>query len=73
MGSILAVVIIALVGFLIYVYSSLGSILKDAVEEYGNRYTGVSVTLAKVQLAPESGQGEPVSYTNLTLTTTPYV
>ena len=58
MGSILAVVIIALVGFLIYVYSSLGSILKDAVEEYGNRYTGVSVTLAKVQLAPESGQGE---------------
>ncbi len=58
MSSILAVVVIALVGFLVYVYSSLGSILKDAVEEYGPRYTGVSVTLEKVELAPESGQAE---------------
>ena len=57
-GSILAVVVIGLVGFLVYVYSSLGSIIKDAVEEYGHRYTGVAVTLTKVELAPESGQGE---------------
>ena len=57
-GGILAVIVIAVVGFFVYVYSNLDSIVKDAVEEYGPQYTGVSVTLAKVELAPESGQGK---------------
>lgn len=57
-GGIGAVLIIAVVGFFVYVYSNLDSIVKDAVEEYGPRYTGVSVTLAKVELSPENGQGK---------------
>lgn len=57
-GIIVGVVIIAIVGVFIYVYSNLDSIVKDAVETYGPRYTGVSVKLAKVELSPESGEGK---------------
>ena len=56
-GGIIAFVVIALVGGVILVYSKLDSILKDAVEEYGTQFTGVSVTLEKVELSPESGVG----------------
>lgn len=56
-GGIIAFVVIALVGGVILVYSKLDSILKDAVEEYGTQFTGVSVTLEKVELSPESGLG----------------
>lgn len=57
-GGIVAVVIIAVVAVFVYVYSNLDSIVKDAVEEYGPRYTGVSVKLEKVELSPESGEGK---------------
>ena len=53
-GSILAIVIIAIVGTVIFIYSNLDSILKDALDDYGPQFTGVSVTLAKVELSPES-------------------
>lgn len=57
-GGILAVVVIAIVGVFIYVYSNLDSIVKDAVEKYGPQYTGVAVKLDKVELSPENGQGK---------------
>ena len=57
-GGILAVVVIAIVGIFIYVYSNLDSIVKDAVEKYGPQYTGVAVKLDKVELSPENGQGK---------------
>lgn len=57
-GGILAVVVIAVVGFVIFVYSNLDLIVKDAVEKYGPQYTGVSVTLDKVELSPENGEGK---------------
>lgn len=57
-GGIVGIVVIAVVAVFIYVYSNLDSIVKDAVEKYGPRYTGVSVKLAKVELSPESGEGK---------------
>ena len=57
-GGLLAVVIVAIVGVVVFIYSNLDSIVKDAVEEYGPRYTGVSVNLAKVELSPENGEGK---------------
>ncbi len=56
-GGLIAVVVFAVVGAVIFVYSSLDSIVKDTVEDYGPRFTGVSVTLDKVELSPESGVG----------------
>ena len=56
-GGVLAVVVIAIVGVVVFIYSNLDSIVKDAVEEYGPQFTGVSVKLAKVELSPENGQG----------------
>lgn len=57
-GGIVGVIVIAVVAVFIYVYSNLDSIVKDAVEKYGPRYTGVTVKLAKVELSPESGEGK---------------
>ena len=57
-GGVLAVVIVAIVGVVVFIYSNLDSIVKDAVEEYGPQYTGVSVNLAKVELSPENGEGK---------------
>ena len=57
-GGILAVVVVAVVGFVVLVYSNLDSIVKDAVEEYGPHFTGVSVTLDNVELSPENGEGK---------------
>ena len=57
-GGILAVVVIAIVGAVVFIYSNLDSIVKDAVEEFGPQFTGVSVKLAKVELSPENGQGK---------------
>lgn len=57
-GGVLAVVVVAIVGVAVVIYSNLDSIVKDAVEEYGPQYTGVSVELAKVELSPENGQGK---------------
>lgn len=56
-GGIFALVIVAIVGVVIFVYSNLDSIVKDAIEDHGPRYTGVSVKLAKVELSPENGKG----------------
>lgn len=56
-GGILAVIVIAIVGVFIYIYSNLDSLVKDAVEDYGPRFTGVSVKLDKVELSPENGIG----------------
>ncbi len=57
-GGVLAVVVIAVVAVFVYVYSNLDSIVKDAVETYGPKYTGVSVKLAKIELSPENGEGK---------------
>lgn len=57
-GGILAVVVIAIVGVVVFIYSNLDSIVKDAVEEYGPQFTGVSVKLDKVELSPENGMGK---------------
>jgi hypothetical protein len=57
-GGVFAVLIVAIVGVVVFIYSNLDSIVKDAVEEYGPQYTGVSVTLAKVELSPENGEGK---------------
>tara|TARA_R110002110_G_scaffold11656_4_gene55822 strand:+ start:4072 stop:4896 length:825 start_codon:yes stop_codon:yes gene_type:complete len=57
-GGILAIVVIAIVGVVVFIYSNLDSIVKDAVEEHGPRYAGVSVKLAKVELSPENGEGK---------------
>lgn len=57
-GGILAVVVVAIVGGMVYLYSNLDSIVKDAVEDYGPQFTGVSVKLAKVELSPENGEGK---------------
>jgi uncharacterized protein involved in outer membrane biogenesis len=57
-GGVLAVVVIAIVGVVVFIYSNLDSIVQDAVEEYGPQFTGVSVTLAKVELSPENGEGK---------------
>jgi len=51
-------VVIVVVGLFVYVYSNLDSLVKDAVEDYGPRYTGVTVKLDKVELSPENGQGK---------------
>ena len=56
-GGMLAVVVIAIVGVVVFIYSNLDSIVKDAVEDYGPKFTGVSVKLAKVELSPENGEG----------------
>ena len=56
-GGMLAVVIIAIVGVLVFIYSNLDSIVKDVVEDYGPKFTGVTVKLAKVELSPENGEG----------------
>lgn len=57
-GGVVAVAVIAIVGVVVFIYSNLDSIVKDAVEEYGPQFTGVSVELAKVELSPESGEGK---------------
>lgn len=57
-GGVLAVIVVAIVGVFIYVYSNLDSIVKEAVEEYGPQYTGVKVTLDKAELSPENGNGK---------------
>ena len=57
-GGVLAVIVIAIVAVFVYVYSNLDSIVKDAVETYGPKYTGVSLELAKVELSPENGEGK---------------
>ena len=62
-GGILAVVVVAVVGFVVLVYSNLDSIVKDAVEEYGPQFTGVSVTLDNVELSPETARANfPASW-----------
>ena len=57
-GGVLAVVVIAIVGAAVSIYSNLDSIVKDAVEDYGAQYTGVSVRLKKAELSPENGEGK---------------
>jgi hypothetical protein len=52
-GGILAIAI----GVGIWLYSSLDSLVKSAIETYGPQITGVSVKVGSVKLSPTSGQG----------------
>lgn len=52
-GGLLAVAI----GAGVWLYSSLDSLVKSAIETYGPQITGVSVSVGSVKLSPTSGQG----------------
>lgn len=50
-------VLVAAVGAGIWLYSSLDSLVKSAIETYGPQITGVSVKVDSVSLSPASGKG----------------
>lgn len=54
-GGVVVVIVVAVAYFL---YASLDSIIADAIEEYGSRYTGTAVDVDRVQLDLTSGKGE---------------
>ena len=45
------------IGAGVWLYSSLDSLVKSAIETYGPQITGVSVKVGSVRLSPTSGQG----------------
>jgi hypothetical protein len=49
--------VVAAIGAGVWLYSSLDSLVKSAIETYGPQITGVSVTVGSVSLSPTSGQG----------------
>ena len=49
--------LLAAIGAGIWLYSSLDSLVKSAIETYGPQITGVSVKVGSVNLSPTSGQG----------------
>jgi hypothetical protein len=51
-------VLIAVIGGVIWLASSLDSLVKSAIETYGPEITGVSVKVGSVHLSPTSGQGK---------------
>ena len=51
------VVVLAVAGGLLWLYSSLDSLVKTAIEQYGPEITQVSVQVARVTLAPTDGKG----------------
>ena len=56
-GSAVGVLVVAVVAVVIYVYSSLDSLVKQAVEKYGSEATQTEVKLKEVKLNITSGQG----------------
>lgn len=50
-------ILLAAIGAGVWLYSSLDSLLKSAIETYGPQITGVSVTVGSVSLSPTSGHG----------------
>lgn len=55
--AIAAVLVLAVGGGLIWLYSSLDSLVQAAIEKYGPEITQVSVHVARVKLAPTDGKG----------------
>jgi hypothetical protein len=53
-----AIVAVAIVGALWWVYASRDSLVKQAIERFGPAITGVSVAVASVKLEPLDGRGE---------------
>ncbi len=51
------VLLVLMAGALVYVYSSLDSIVKDAIETYGSAATKTEVRVASVRIKLESGEG----------------
>ena len=56
-GGIAAVLIIAIVLAVYFLFSSLDSLVKTAVETYGSKATNTRVTLREVKISPTTGQG----------------
>ena len=56
-GGIVAVLIVAVVALVIFVFSELDSIVKAAVEEVGSEATKTEVRLADVEISLTSGKG----------------
>ncbi|HEX4929049.1 MAG TPA: hypothetical protein VFV74_13690 [Burkholderiales bacterium] len=52
-----AIVVVAIVGALWWVYASRDSLVKQAIERFGPAITGVSVAVASVELEPLDGRG----------------
>lgn len=52
-----AVAVIAIAGGMLWLYSSLDSLLQAAIEKYGPEITQVSVHVSQVKLAPADGKG----------------
>lgn len=51
------IVVVAVVGIVIFVFSSIDSLIKAAVEEFGSRATKTQVTLDEVEISAISGKG----------------
>ena len=49
------ILVAAVIGLFVLVYSSLDKIVEDAVVEYGRKYTGAPVTLNKLSMIPKTG------------------
>ncbi|MDX8407513.1 MAG: hypothetical protein R8L58_03925 [Mariprofundaceae bacterium] len=50
-------VLVVIAGGLIYVWSSLDGIVKNAIQTYGSEATKTEVSVASVRIKPESGEG----------------
>ncbi len=48
---------VAVIGIAVFVFSSLDSIVKAAVEKFGSQATGAKVTLSAVKILPTDGKG----------------
>jgi len=53
----LAAVLVVVVGGLVYVFSSLDSIVKDAIQTYGSQATKTTVSVDSVKITLQSGEG----------------
>ncbi len=49
--------VVAIIGIVVFVFSSLDSIVKAAVEKFGSEATGAKVTLNTVKISPTDGKG----------------
>lgn len=55
--GLLVLIVVAVVGVMIWLYSSLDSIVKAGIEKYGSEITQVAVRVDGVKLSPSDGQG----------------
>ncbi len=53
-----AVVVVAVVGVVVYLYTNLDSIVKREIESYGSAMTGTRVWVESVSISPTSGEGK---------------